>query len=42
MREYIAYSKECMTHGVNLEYNRVAAEDAKQRVEQFVRKYFAM
>lgn len=42
MKDYIAYSKECMTHGVNLEYNRVAADDAKQRVEQFVRKNFAM
>ena len=42
MKEYLAYSKECMTHGINLEYNRVAADDAKQRVDQFVRKYFGM
>ena len=42
MKEYIAYSKECMTQGVNLEYNRDAAEDAKRRVEQFVRKNFVM
>ncbi len=42
MKDYVSYSKECMTHGVHLEYNRAAAEDSKKQVEKFVRKYFAM
>jgi len=42
MKEYLAYSKECMTLGVHREYNRAATDDAKQRVDQLVRKYFGM
>ena len=41
-KEYQEYSKSCRTTGVTVEPNHTATEDSKKRVDQFVRKHFAM